>query len=139
MKNSKRTILFWGLVFSFMYLVSLDANDRSYNSKIVMKTIWKKKSHCASRKSASPYQSPNPDRKFPTRKAPAPAPNSNTGYANVKWLTSGFKPHKENVLLIAIKNNKLTICRDEKSYQVTLMIDLLVIILQQPPSSLRAA
>ena len=93
-----------------------------------MKTIWKKNSHCASRRSASPYQSPNPDRKFPTRKAPAPAPNSNTGYANVKWLTSGFKPHKENVLLIAIKNNKLTICRDEKSYQVTLMImlDLLV-------------
>ena len=87
-----------------------------------------KNSHCASRRSASPYQSPNPDRKFPTRKAPAPAPNSNTGYANVKWLTSGFKPHKENVLLIAIKNNKLTICRDEKSYQVTLMImiDLLV-------------
>ena len=65
----------------------------------------------------SPNHSPNQDRKFPTRKAPA----LNTGYANVKWLTSGFKPHKENMLLIAIKNNKLTICKDEKSYQVTLI------------------
>ena len=29
MKNPKITILFWVLVFSFMYLVSVDAKDRS--------------------------------------------------------------------------------------------------------------
>ena len=35
----KITILFWVLVFGFMYLVSVDAKDRSYMSILALATI----------------------------------------------------------------------------------------------------
>ena len=41
MKKSKITILFWVLVFSFMYLVSVDAKDRSLDfSALLVYSIY---------------------------------------------------------------------------------------------------